>query len=487
MAFLKQKAVSSVKWTTIQTIFIGLIGPIFLIIKARFLSPEEFAYISIVLIAIGLFRLFEDFGISQAIIQRDSVSVQESSSIFFFNIFLCFLFAGILYLISPIIASFYSLPKLEFFLRLVSITVLLTGPSLLLRAFLEKYLHFKHLSLIDIIRNLIAVTASTLFLILDFGVLGIIWGDMLATLFTTVSIVYFSYRLKVTTLKFCFLPKTLEPFIKFGIFVSGKQVMTFASQRIDEIIIGYFLAPEILGIYYFGKNMLDSLRNLMTNSFGKVLFPVLSQIKHDREKLSLAYQRISRYIAFGAFPVFGGIAATAHLFVPVVFGEQWIDSIVVFQVFSVTVIFLVLTANVSTSLLYSINKPNVVFYIDIATNALYFISLLFFSSYGMMAILIAYSCYVIYKTIILQCFANFQLAHSFLDYFRELAVPALSALIMVLVVLLFQIVSSPVVGDTSQLFGSIFIGAVVYGIISWLLDKRTLKELNSALIRGEPT
>ena len=487
MAFLKQKAVSSVKWTTFQTIFNGLIGPIFLIIKARFLSPEEFAYISIVLIVIGLFRLFEDFGISQAIIQRDSVTVQESSSIFFFNIFLCFFFAGVLYLISPIIASFYSLPKLEFFLRLVSITVLLTGPSLLLRAFLEKYLYFKHLSLIDIIRNLVAVLASTLFLILDFGVLGIILGDMLAALFTTISIVYFSYRLKVTTLKFCFLPNMLKPFINFGIFVSGKQVMTFASQRIDEVIIGYFLAPEILGIYYFGKNMLDSLRNLITNSFAKVLFPVLSQIKHDREKLSLAYQHISRYIAFGAFPVFGGIAATAHLFVPVVFGEQWIDSIVVFQVFSVTVIFLVLTANVSTSLLYSINKPNIVFYIDIATNALYVISLLFFSSYGMIAILIAYSCYVIYKTIILQCFANFQLAHSFLDYFRELAGPALSALIMVLVVLLFQIVSSPIVGNTSQLFGSIFIGAVVYGIISWLLDKRTLKELNSALIRGGST
>lgn len=487
MAILKQKAVNSVKWTAIQTIFMGLIGPIFLIIKARFLSPEEFAYISVILIIIGLFRLLESFGISQAIIQRDSVTVQESSSIFFFNIFLSFLFAGILYIISPIIANFYSLPRLEFFLRLVSITVLLTGPSLLFRAFLEKYLHFKYLSLIEITRNLIVVVATTLFLILDIGVLGIIFGDMLGTLFTTVSIAYLSFRLKVTTLNFCFLPKTLKPFIKFGIFVSGKQAMTFASQRIDEIVIGYFLAPEILGIYFFGKNLLDNLRNLMTNSFGKVLFPVLSQIKHDREKLSLAYQRISRYIAIGAFPVFGGIAATAHLFVPVVFGEQWIDSIVVFQVFSVAVIFLVLTANVSTSLLYSINKPHVVFYIDIATSALYFISLLFFASYGMIAILIAYSCYVVYKTIILQYLANFHLVHSFLDYFRELAVPTLSALIMVLVVLLFQIVSSPEIGSTSQLLGSIFIGAVVYGIISWLLDKTTLKELNSALIRGEST
>lgn len=483
MALLKQKAVNSVRWTAIQTIFIGLIGPIFLIIKARFLSPEEFAYISVILIAIGFFRLLESFGISQAIIQRDSVSVQESSSIFFFNIFLSFFFTGILYIISPIIADFYSLPRLDFFLRLVSIIVLLTGPSLLFRAFLEKYLHFKYLSLIDITRNLIVVAATTLFLILDFGVSGIIWGEILATLFTTISITYFSYRLKVTTLNFCFSTNTLKPFIKFGIFVSGKQVMTFASQRIDEIVIGYFLAPEILGIYYFGKNMLDSLRILITNSFAKVLFPVLSQIKHDRVKLSLAYQRISRYIAVGAFPVFGGIAATAHLFVPVVFGEQWIDSIVVFQVFSVAVIFLVLTANVSTSLLYSINKPHVVFYIDIATNALYFISLLFFASYGMIAVLIAYSCHVMYKTIILQYFANYQLAHSFLDYFRELAVPTISVLIMVLVVLVFQIVSSPVIGNTSQLLSSVFIGAIVYGIISWLLDKRTLKELNSALIR----
>jgi O-antigen/teichoic acid export membrane protein len=277
------------------------------------------------------------------------------------------------------------------------------------------------------------------------------------------------------------------PFLRFGIFVSAKQLMTYTAHRLDEVVIGYFLAPEILGIYHFGKEMLEKIRGLITSAFGKVLFPIFSKLKKNREKLSRAYQRISRYIAFGAFPVFSGIAVTAHLFVPVIFGEKWMGSIIVFQVFSIAMIFLVLTANVSTSLLYSVNKPDMVFYIDVVTNIAYFVSLLLLASYGMIAILVTYSCYIIYKTLILQYFTNSQLIQSFGSYFRELAIPAMSAINMCLAVLFFQYVVSPGIGGLILLLGSILIGSLLFGLMAWYWDQKTFYELKDALIKGELT
>lgn len=485
MASLRRKAISSVKWTTIHTAVVGITGPILLIIQARFLSPEEFGYIAVISIVIGLFNLLERFGISQAVIQRDEISVQESSTIFYFNILMSFFLAAALYVISPLIAAFFSLPALKEYLPVICVVVLVTGPSLLFRAFLEKQLYFKHLSLIAIARNLIVLGMTTFFLVFGLGVLGVIYGQIAGITFATISILIVTARFRTAKVSFYFNLKKFVPFVRFGIFVSAKQMMTFFAHRLDEVAIGYFLSPEILGAYHFGKNMLEKIRSLMTMSFAKVLFPVLSKLKHNPQKLTFAYQRISRYIAFGAFPIFAGIAATAHLFVPVIFGEQWVESIIVFQVFSVALIFLTLTANLSSSLLYSVNKPELVFYIDVVTNALYFTTLFFFAAQGMLAVLVSYSCYVVYKTLSLQYYANQQLVDGFLSYFRELATPALSALVMVVVVWCFQLISEPILTHSLQLAGTIAIGTLVYILMAWLFDQETLYQLRSAILKGE--
>lgn len=485
MASLGKLAISSVKWTTLQTAASGITGLILLVVKARFLSPEEFGYIAVILIAIGLFQLLESFGISQAVIQRDEINVQESSTLFYFNIIFSFFLAALLYAVSPYAAVFFSLPALEDYLRMACIIILISGPSLLFRAFLEKRMFFKELSIIAMISNIIVLGITTFFLVSGLGVLGVIYAQIIGAALSTLSVLAITVRFRLVAVPLYFNPVKLLPFLRFGVFVSAKQFMTFAAHRLDEVIIGFFLTPEILGIYHFGKNMLEKLRTLMTMSFGKVLFPVLSRLKHQPQKLTFAYHRVSRYIAFGAFPIFTGIAVTAHLFVPLVFGEQWLDSVVVFQVFSLAVILLALTANVSTSLLYAVNRPDLVFYIDVLTNALYFFTLLLFADRGMLAVLIAYSCYVIYKTLFLQYHANGQLVDGFPGYLRELAMPGASAMFMAAAVLSFQMISSPLFGPVPLLAGSIIIGALVYIAMVVIFARETLIQLESAIIKGE--
>lgn len=485
MASLRKQAIGSIRWTTLQTVVSAITGPIFLIVKANFLSPIEFGYMAIVLIVISLFRLIESFGISQAIIQHYPISIQESSTLFYFNVIVSFILAFLLYLSSPIIALFFSLPVLNNYIPMVSIILLIIGPSTLFRAFLEKELYFKQLTLINITKNIIIFVVTTLFLILNMGVLGIIYAHIIGFVFSSLCIIVLTMRYKTATVSLYFNPIKLIPFLRFGFFVFAKQLLTLAAHRLDEVVIGYFLSADILGLYYFGKNMLEKIRSLMTQSFGKVLFPLFSKIKHNPEMLSLAYHRITRYIAFCAFPLFSGIASTAHLFVPVIFGEKWIDSIIVFQIFSVTIILLVLTANISSSLLYSVNKPALVFNIEILTNSTYFISLLFFAENGIYPILATYCCYVIYKCLILQYFSNRIFAVDFLSYFKELVKPAGSTMVMVAVILFFQLISRTLFSSSVQLAGSIIIGVLVYMAVVLAFDRKTLIELKLGITKGE--
>jgi O-antigen/teichoic acid export membrane protein len=482
---LKEQSVKSIRWTTLQTLLVGFSGPVSLIVKSRFLKPNEFGYLSIVMIVIGLFDLLGNFGINYAIIQKKTITKEESSSLFFFNIIFSFLLALAIYFVAPFVADFYSMPKLDYYLKVVALVVLINGFTLVFKAFLQKQMYFKQLAIINMGRNIIMLVSVIILLSVEFGVLGVIYSHLISTFFTLIAIVFVSIRLRILKLVLYFNFSTIYSFLRFGFFVTTKQLMTFATHRMDEAIIGYFLSPDILGIYHFAKNMLEQVKRLMTRSFGQVLLPLYSRMKNQPSKLSFTYRRISRYIAFIGFPLFAGIAITAHLFVPIVFGDKWIESVIVFQVFSVVLIFLVLTSNVAPSLLYSLNKPRLVLNIDIVINILYLIALFLFSHKGMLAILLSYSFYVIFKTFILQYYANRQLVNSYMSYVRELTIPATSALIMTIIDFVFQLTSNFALDDLFQLLGSIAIGALSYMIVVYIFAPKTLKQLKSALIRGE--
>ncbi|MFW5872775.1 MAG: oligosaccharide flippase family protein, partial [bacterium] len=245
MNSLKQQTLKSVRWTSFHAIVRGAMGPLTLIFKSRFLNPEEFAYLSIILIVIGLFRLLENFGISQAIIQKDVISKEANSTIFLFNIVFNTFLALIVFFNAGFIDQFYSMPKLEYYLQLVSIIVLINGPSLLFRAHLEKELHFKQLAIIDIIVSIINFIVLILLLYFNYGVLAVVYSSILSTFFTSMSIIIYSNIIIPIKLNFYFRFSILRSFLRFGAFVSGKQLLTFTAERLDELVIGYFLTPEI--------------------------------------------------------------------------------------------------------------------------------------------------------------------------------------------------------------------------------------------------
>ena len=485
MRSLRQQTASSVKWTTFKTVLITATLPALQIVLARFLSPEEFAYIAIILIFIGLFETLENFGISQAVIQRDSIDDKEASSLFFLNILSGIFLSGILYFLSKPLSVFFQLPGLSCYLKLTSLIVIIGSPAKLFKALMQKHLFFKALSLIELARHLTMMTLVILLLSMGHGVQGFIYANIMAILLSTLLIVCFCIKNHLSRIYPFFSLKKIFPFLSFGIFVSGKQVMTYCAHHMDEVLVGYFLNPEVLGVYSFGKRTIEKIRRLITESFGRILFPVFSNLKNEPKKISTAYLKITKYVAFVSFPVFAGIAITAHLFVPLIFGEKWVDSIIVFQVFSVVMLLIVLTANIATSLLYALNRPDIVFYVDIVTNIFYFSMLYIFSHLGINAVLIIYPLYIIYKFFALQYYANKYLKHSFILYFKQIWGVFIISVLMVSGLYFFQLFSDGILTNSSQLIWSIATGCILFLILSINIEKSTFYELKSFFMKNK--
>ncbi len=480
MNSLRNRAMNGIKWTTMQTISMALCTPVLQIIQARLLNAREFASLAIVMMFISVFNTISSFGISQAIIQRDSISNKEASSLLFFNIIFSLLTGGAVYFLAPALSAYFSLPELIVSLRYVAMYAIVNGPVQLFVALLQKELLFKELALVEIIKNLLIVIVSSVLLFLNYGVNGVIFAMILSVLVGSTVIIYICLKKRLISLLFHFSIKEIHVFLSFGLYVSGKQVLTVIAERLDIIIVGRFLSPEILGVYYFGKNLLEKLRELITASFTGIVFPMLSKIKNNPELLTVTYNKMSKYIAVLAFPVFIGIAVTAHLFVPLIFGDEWKPSVIVFQIVSLSLIFKLLTANMATSLLYSVNKPKVVFYIEIVTNFIYFATLYCVISKGLTAIVVSYSLFVIYKTISLQYFASKMLSAKKIKvgFLKNILI---SSLLMVFMVIVFQKIAS---GFTSLilLLGSILIGMLSYITMEWFLERNIVLEIKSYML-----
>lgn len=473
---IRNKAIKSIKWTTLNTIFLAISAPIYKILLAKLLTPNEFGYMAVVSIFIGITNLINNLGLGEAIIQKDNVTSEEISTLFLFDIIKSLLSGLLLYVLSGTIADYSGMEKLELILKITAGATIVLGVSSTFRVYLQKNMYFKELSIIQGIKVVVDMVTSIIFILYGYGIIGFILGTLICNFIYSILIFIVFIKKTSIKLKVYFSFRALKPFIEFGFFISIKQIFTFITQQLDILLIGTVFSQDILGVYYFAKDLLQKPQQLITQSFTQVLYPMFSEMKYDNNLLSKIYNKVSKYMSAVAFPIFTGIAITSHIFVPILFGEQWVMSVGIIKVFAVVSIFQVLSANISTSMLYSLNKPKLVLSIDIVYNTLYFCGLILFSKYGLISILIIYSMYVILKTITLQYYVNKNLNKSFYMYIYQLRGIVYATIIMIIVVNVYQNIFREVNLVISFII-SIFIGIVSYSIGIGIFDNEIMKKI----------
>lgn len=479
---LKSKVISGAKWTIFNTLYNVLTAPLYQLALAILLLPKQFAYIAVISLIVNLSNLLGNLGIGEAIIQRNKVNSKQISSLFYLNLLFTLLIAFIIYLLIPIIKDFYKLQELELIIKILIITIIFNGTSSIFRAYIQRNLLFKQFSVIQVVRTTIDIVLTIILILLGFGIYGYVYGAVVSTIFYTIMLIVLTYKKTDFKLNYYFNICDTFSFLKFGISISLKKSITEFSKRLDEIIIGGLLSSELLGVYYFGKRLMQQIQTVITNAFGQLLLPMFSKLNNNLENLSKSYNKVSYLIAIVAFPVFIGITVTAELFVPIVFGEKWNGSIIVIQILSIVMIFHVLTANIATSLLYSINKPSLVLSIDIFTLFIYFLCYKIIDIETILSVLFIFSFYTILKTLILQYFVGKNLGYNILKYIFQFKKVLLSSISMGVIVIFVQKFLLNSLNDFLQLFMSILIGVSSYLFIQWIIDKVTMKEAISLFL-----
>ena len=179
----------------------------------------------------------------------------------------------------------------------------------------------------NIIQGITALLESALAVILavftDLGYWALVIA-MLVQLIVNESIIFMVSKWRP---KFIFSKESFSYLFRFGINGLGFSVTNYLRQNLDYLLVGRLLGTYTLGLYEFAYRIPHLIQNRISRPVGSVVFPSFSKIQDDNRALVRGYCRVVKYVSLISFPLLFGLAAVAHLAVPIVWGDQWLPII----------------------------------------------------------------------------------------------------------------------------------------------------------------
>ena len=132
------------------------------VILARLLAPDDFGLVAMVAPFVSFIALFRDSGLQTATIQRTTVTHEQVSTLFWFNITLGFVLMVLVALLSPLIARFFGRGELFLITLAYALNILIGGASIQHSALLTRRMAFVRLTATAIISQIIGLVVGVL-------------------------------------------------------------------------------------------------------------------------------------------------------------------------------------------------------------------------------------------------------------------------------------------------------------------------------------
>ncbi len=349
---------------------------------ARILVPADFGIIGMLAIFIAVSQTLIDSGFASALIQKKHPTQTDYSTIFYWNLtFSSFLYL-VLYLISPLVAEFFSMPLLTDVLRVIAINLIVTSVFAVQKTRLQKSLAFKTIACADLGSYILGGACGIAMARCGMGVWSLV-GMQLVNGVSSVIILFVATR---WTPSACFSVRSLRELFGFGGFIMAANILQTVCQNLQGLIIGRRFSATQMG-YFSQAYKLDQITSYsIPQIFIQVMFPVYSSLQDDRERLNSMVLMNMRVISLVVFPILALLILVAGPLIKMLYGEEWLPSVPYFRVLCVGGFFVCLQ-NINYYAVAAVGKSRTLFRWSIYKWSFLIVALLVGMEFGMYGIL----------------------------------------------------------------------------------------------------
>ena len=305
------------------------------IILARILDPEVHGTIALVTVFTAIFEVFVDSGLGSALIQKKDADDLDFSSVFFFNVAVCCILYIIMFIIAPIIASFYEDNTLTPIIRVLSITLIISGVKNIQHAYIARSLQFRRFFFATLGGTITAAIIGVYMAYQGYGVWALVAQYVINNAIDTI-ILWITVKWRP---KMLFSWKRLKGLLSYGWKLLVSTLIDTAYSNLRQLIIGKKYTSEDLAYYNRGRQFPSLIVENINASINSVLFPTMSQAQDNRVRLKEMTRRAIKTSTYIMAPMMMGMAFCAEPIVRLLLTEKWIECVPYMRIFCITLLF----------------------------------------------------------------------------------------------------------------------------------------------------
>jgi O-antigen/teichoic acid export membrane protein len=470
MESLGIKAFKGASWLALFNATGQIFSWVVTILVARILLPEDYGLVALATLFTGYASRFSELGLGAAIVQKDSSSSAELSSIFWFSSATALLFALSCFPLAFITSYVFDEPRIVPLTLTVSLVFIFTGLQIVPANLMRKNLDFKRIGLIRMISGAISCSFMLACAYMGGGVWTLIGGNVvlsLASLILTFNAIrwfpqwHFKYQEAIS-------------YIKFGVLVALSRSMSYLWEKSDRLFVGRFWAPQTVGYYTFALQLAQLPTEKITVLINHVSFPILSKLKNSPEEFNNFYLKVVKITMTMVLPIFVGGHLVSDELIQLLLGEKWLPILFLFKFLCLAQIMTSLNA-INGFVNYSLGRPQLSLYFHMASAILMPIAFYFSARQGLNAMIVPwFTVYMLVCSVWILVTLK-MLNISILFYLRNIVHPFVAAIFMFFCVSGYQLMAvylpASFLSQAYMLAGKICVGAVVYVLYILMFDK----------------
>ena len=308
MSFSKEKVFSNLIWRFLERSGAQLVALIVSVVLARILSPEDYGTIALITVFINILNVFVDSGLGSALIQKKDADNTDFSTVFYTNVIFCIALYILMFVISPFLAEFYSRPELVSIIRVLSITILVSGVKNIQQAYVSRTLQFRKFFFSTLAGTIIAAVAGIWMAYHGFGVWALV-AQQVTNLSIDTIILWITVKWR-PELVFSF--KRLKSLFSYGWKLLVSALLDTFYTNLYNLVIGRKYSANDLAFYTKGELFPKAIVGNINNAIDSVLLPTMSSEQDNKERVKQMTRRAIKTSTFCIAPLMMGLAGCSQ-------------------------------------------------------------------------------------------------------------------------------------------------------------------------------
>lgn len=336
--------VSNFVWRLAERSGAQLVAFVVSVVLARILDPSAYGTIALITVFTTILQVFVDSGLGNALIQKKDADDVDFSTVFYTNIVFCSALYLLIFVTSPLIAAFYEDMTMVPLIRVLGLTVLISGVKNVQQAYVSRNMLFKRFFFSTLGGTIVAAVIGIAMAMNGFGVWALV-AQQVINLFIDTCILWITVKWRP---KKVFSFDRLKRLFSYGWKLLVSSLLDTVYNDLRQLIIGKMYSSDDLAFYNKGKQFPNLVVNNINTSIDSVLLPSMSNVQDDKAHIKSMTRRSITVSIYTMAPMMMGIAFVAEPLISLILTDKWLPCVPFLRIFCITYMFRPLhTANLN--------------------------------------------------------------------------------------------------------------------------------------------